>query len=108
HLTIWRKSKNTSSPATPAAARYRQSISVVGGTCPSIMSRIIPPPSPVATDNTSTPNRSIFFRTASIPPVKPNAKVPTRFSISVSSIFLTSLGGHPDTQEYHISWTVVL
>src|SRR5439155_26025856 len=50
------------------------------------MSRIIPPPRPVATDSTRTPNRSILFRTASIPPVKPNAKVPMRLSISISSI----------------------
>src|SRR6058998_682323 len=45
----------------------------------------IPPPRPVATLRTRTPKRSIRFFTASIPPLRPNAKVPIRFSTKVRS-----------------------
>src|SRR5437879_10190357 len=44
------------------------------------MSRIIPPPSPVATASTRTPKRSICFLPARIPPLRPKEKVPIRLS----------------------------
>src|SRR6266571_4578579 len=49
------------------------------------MSRIIPPPSPVATASTRTPKRSICFLTARIPPLRPKAKVPIRLSARLRS-----------------------
>src|SRR3989449_3394182 len=49
------------------------------------MSRMIPPPSPVATASTRTPKRSICFLTARIPPLRPKAKVPIRLSARLRS-----------------------
>src|SRR2546425_13157518 len=53
---------------------------VAGGVCPRIRSLTIPPPRPVDTLSTRTPKRSIRFFTASIPPLRPNAKGPIRLS----------------------------
>ena len=61
--------------AAPVHIRYIEFV-IQKGTCPSITSRIVPPPIAVASPTTYPPNQSKFFEDADRMPEMANAKVP--------------------------------
>ena len=81
---------NVTSDTPTAAATYRGSTNMAGGSAPSRISRMTPPPTLVTAPSTSAPSTSSSRAAATITPETANAAIPTISStkISVSISFM--------------------